>query len=859
MRRFAAKNPHTVEKDRERTVCALARVWKESHWRARLNVGRHFTSKVYAPNLAKMSDTKSEAASSLTSAHRQNFAPAALRLPVILIVGLCLLLVGGLVFRDFVFGDKLLLYKDIGSDSVNDTYPTFVHLSDYVRHHGFPSWSFSMGMGQSLFYLTGSLILEPIVWLPRQLIAFALVFQHLLKALVAGLLFFRFLQLRGLNLGGSLAGALLLAFSAHMCMGSCWIISADDTLCFTFLLFATEESIVGRRWLFLPMAVALSGLVTVFHLYLSAVLLCLYVPSRLVEIYGWRPFVLSGVCARLATFAFLGVGLGAIVFLGSSYAVLNTPRASMTVANFGFRPAPHLFEFGSSLYYVTTVLRQFSSDIIGTGDGYQGWENYYEASVGYCGLLSLLLVPQAFVGATCRQRILYAVWLSLIAIPIIFPWFRHLFWLFRGAYFRTFSLFSIFILLVMGMTALSRYIEGGTINLRTLGATGAVLLCILHCPIREMQLLINHELAWTATVFLTLYAALLIIGRAMKQQSIIGWAVIVVAVIEVIHFDRVTVNRPTVTKQELNQRIGYNDQTVDAVREIKSSDESFFRITKTWGSGLANRRSDNDAMVFGYYSTLSYSTYNNINYIKFLLAVDVISSADAARQALWSPGLIWQPLLSTFACEKYALTTNPVPFEMAERYEFLKRYEDIYLFRNKAFLPFGLTFDRYIPEEVFLRMPSWAKPLALVHAVVITANDVADKHRLSELSLDEFKQRIREASLPDVLAQRRATALEIRSFRETRIDGNVRLGSDGILVLQMPFDAGWHAFSDGQIAPVLKVDAGLLGVALKSGGHAVKLIYRPPFLFVGAAVTLMSCVILSWAVWRWPRGIHLPN
>jgi uncharacterized membrane protein YfhO len=696
------------------------------------------------------------------------------------------------------------------------------------------------------------------VWLPRQLIASALVFQHLLKVLVAGLLFFRFLQLRGLNLGGALAGALLLASSAHMCMGSCWIISADDTLCFTFLLFAAEEAIVRRRWLFLPIAVALSGLVTVFHLYLSAVLLCVYVPLRLVEAYGWRPLVVSRVCAHLATFAFLGVGLGAIVFLASSYAVLNSPRASGTIANYAFGPAPHPFEFGSSLYYMTTVLRQFSSDIVGTGDDYRGWDNYYESSQSYCGLLSLLLVPQAFAGATRRQRILYTVWLALIVLPVLLPWFRYLFWLFQGSYFRAFSLFSIFALLVMSMTSLSRYIERGTINLWTLGATVAVLLSILHCPIREMQTLINHELAWTATFFLTLYAALLFIGRAIKRQTIIGWAVIAVAVIEVIHFDRITVNRPTVTKQELNQRIGYNDHVVEAVREIKASDESFFRITKTWGSGPANRLSHNDAMVFGYYSTQSYSTYNNVNYIKFLMATDVISSEDAPLKAQWSPGLIWQPLLSTFACEKYALTTDPVPFDRAERYEFLRGYEDIYLFRNKAFLPFGLTFDRSIPEEVFLQMPTWAKPQALVHAVAIAGNELADKFKLSELSLDELKQRIRETPLPDVLAQRRATALKIRSFSDTRIDGSVRLDSDGVLVLQMPFDAGWHAFSDGQIAPVLKVDAGLMGVVLKSGEHVVKLVYRPPFLFAGAAVTLVSCVIFSWSAWRRPR-LRLPD
>src|SRR5262249_26841904 len=55
-----------------------------------------------------------------------------------------------------------------------------------------PSWSFYVGMGQSLFYFTGNLIWEPVIWLPREVIAHALVYQHLFKTLIAGLLFFRF-------------------------------------------------------------------------------------------------------------------------------------------------------------------------------------------------------------------------------------------------------------------------------------------------------------------------------------------------------------------------------------------------------------------------------------------------------------------------------------------------------------------------------------------------------------------------------------------------------------------------------------------------------------------------------------------
>ena len=317
-------------------------------------------------------------------------------------------------------------------------------------------------------------------------------------------------------------------------------------------------------------------------------------------------------------------------------------------------------------------------------------------------------------------------------------------------------------------------------------------------------------------------------------------------------------NRPTVTKQELNERVGFNDETVDAIRDIKASDNSFFRITKTWGSGPATRPSYNDAMVFGYYSTLSYSSFNSLNYIKFLLAVDAISSANIAEDAQWSLGLFGHPLLSPFACEKYVIAKDPVPSNVLEQFEFIRRYGSISLFRNKLFLPFGLAFDRYIPEDIFLQLPSWVKQQALLHAVVLSEQNAAHKPELSQLSLDELKQQMSETSLSDALAERRAAALSIHSFKQTRIEGTARINQKGIVVFQTPFDAGWHAFSDGRSIPTLSVDAGLLGIALEDGEHRIELRYRPPLLYAGAAVTILSCGILFLSLWRWPR-IRLLN
>src|SRR5262245_50858865 len=776
----------------------------------------------------------------------------------VLLAGLFLLLIGALVFGNFLLLDKVLLYKDVGADSINDTYPYFVHLSDYIRREGLPSWSFYVGMGQSLFYLTGNLLWEPVIWLPRQVIAHALVFQHLLKTLIAGLLFFRFLQLRCLTLYASLLGSLLLAFSSYMCMGSCWIISADEIVGFTFQLFAMEEAISRGRWIYIPVAVALMGLVTPFHFYLSAVLLCLYVPTRLFEIQGWQPAELCSACMRLAAVALLGVGLAAVICFGSTQSILNSPRGSGIIGNFNWGPTPSLFQFESALYYVTAALRPFSTDMLGTGDDFRGWLNYFEAPMTYCGLLCLLMVPQAFIGATCRQRILYGLFVTFAVVPVIFPWFRYLFWAFKGGYFRAFSLFSVFGIITLSMTAFSKYTQRKPLNLFILGASLLLLLSVLYLPNNEIQMLISNRLRLTVAIFLILYAALLISGQIAKRQNIIAPIILFLAAIELVHFDRATVNRPTVTKQELRERVGFNDETVDAIRDIRANDSSFFRITKTWFSGPANRPSYNDAMVFNYYGMMSYSSFNNLNYIKFLLAVDAISSVDITTTAQWSPGLVGHPLLSIFACEKYIVTKDPLPFEGAEQFEFVRRYGTIYLFRYKFSLPFGLAFYQYIPEDIFLQLPSSVKPEALLHAAVLSAQSAADKPELSQLSLDELRQQMSTISILNALAERRVTAMNTHSLRQTRIDGTIRVNQNGMLVFQTPFDAGWHAFIDGRATPTFKVDGGLLGVALKDGEHRIQLRYQPPLLYAGAVVSVLSCAVFLFGLWRWPR-IRLVN
>ena len=770
-----------------------------------------------------------------------------------------LLLVALVLYRDFIFGDRTLLYTDIGSDSVNISYPYYVLLSDYVRHVGLPSWSFQVGMGQSLYSYLGTVLVNPVVWLARGLIAKALVYQHLFYVVAAGVLFARFLALRGLNFVSCLLGALLLSFSAYMSMGSTWYFHAVELVCLALLLLAAEEALTVGRWWYFPLAVAVLAMMGAFHLYLGALLLCLYVPARLIERDGFQPLSVLRISAFLAAAAVIGVGLSGIVTVNNLYALVNSPRGAGPTSRFPKLISFPVFGLESRLHYVTAVLRPFANDLLGTGSDFRGWRNYLEAPMTYCGLICLLLLPQAFVRASRRQRILYSLFLVFVIIPTVFPWFRYLFWAFQGNYYRAFSLFSIFGIITLAMTAFFRYTSAQRLNLWVLAVTALLLVGALYLPLNEMEGAMNRELRLKITIFLLGYAGVLAAGQLLRRQHVAAYIVVALVAGELIYFDAITIgDRPSVTKQQLTERIGYNDETVDAVRDLNASDKGFFRITKTYFSGPGIYGSVNDAMVFGYYGTSSYSSFNNLNYIKFLMAVDLVSPEIIETDTRWSLGLLGHPALSTFAGEKYVLTDDPVPFQTSDDYEFMKTYGTKYLFRNRLALSFGLTFRQYLPEAIFLELSPDAKAQALLLAVVLANESVPDRTALKQLTLNELKQQTAGTSVGDVIAERRSTGLNPRSFAQTRMEGTLNLEERSILVVQTPFDPGWRAYQDGRPVPIFKVDFGLLGAAVDRGQHTVELRYRPPFLFAGAAISLVSLLALAAGIRRWPR-LPLPS
>lgn len=77
-----------------------------------------------------------------------------------------------------------------------------------------------------------------------------------------------------------------------------------------------------------------------------------------------------------------------------------------------------------------------------------------------------------------------------------------------------------------------------------------------------------------------------------------------------------------------------------------------------------------------------------------------------------------------------------------------------------------------------------------------------------------------------------------------------------LLVVSEHWDPGWRARVDGLDAPVVRVDAAVLGVPVAAGNHAVELHFWPTGLTAGLAVCLLAVLALLGAIF-WSRRHRL--
>ena len=759
-----------------------------------------------------------------------------------LALGLTVLLII-IIFNDFILGNSYYLFKDIGSDSINLALPQLTLLTKYLHTGGFPMWSFSQGMGQNIM----PSLSDPFNWIVIAFgtgnIAYGFIWMELIKMVLTAIFFYLFLKQLHLSSLAVITGTLLYTFSGFIIIGSGWNIFSAEACFLALLLLGFEKLYQKGSWYIFPVAVALIAILQPFDLYFYGLFLVIYFLFRhfTSENPSWKK--LLSVSLKMAGLGLLGVMISSFYLVSIMQMLLDSPRVSGNSSYAGKLLSHSVFGTESVVHNGTAIMRFFSNDLLGNGSKFKGWYNYLEAPMVYIGLLPLLLFPQVFIYLNNRKRIFYGIFLAIFFIPIVFPFFRYAFWLFTGDYYRGFSLLISIVLLLFSLEVIHSLDKVKKINLPLLLITLAGLIGLLYYPFPNIDQVLEKDLRSVIILFLVIYSGIIAFLSYSKNRDVAKILLLCVVLIEIGYLNSKTLQeRVVLTKLENRQKTGYNDYSIEASAFVRSIDKGFFRVHKDYASGPAIHFSSNDGKIQDYFSTLSYTSFNQKYYIRFLEETGCIEKG-AEFQTRWAPGFETRPFLQTFGSGKYNfIKTINSPFRQFG-FDSIAQVGDVKIYKNHFFLPLGFTYDTYIPLKEFKKLSVLQKQFILFRAFVaeepldprfskfkaISSGDTANNYNWNELAAD--------------INARKADTLQIALFSNNRIKGSIDLKKTKLLFFSIPYDKGWHGRVDGKDTEPVLSNIGFLGFCLDPGKHTVELFYKPPYFNLSIVVSVIGLLI----------------
>ena len=783
-----------------------------------------------------------------------------------------LLLILIVLFSSFLFGDKLFLFKDIGSDTINIFYPQLVHVADYLSNEGLPKWSFNQGMGQNILAMSVS---DPFNWIlyamGKENLAYGIVWVELLKLFLSGIFFYNFLCCLNFSKHSSMTGALAYAFCGFMVVGSGWYVFSTQGTYIALFLWGFERLFQKNSlWLF-AFAVFLIALFSPFDLYLAVILIFFYSTLRLIEKNGTDLKKYLPVYLTMLLCGVIGVLMSSVLLISTLDQMVNSPRVSGESAFFSSLSAKSPFSLVDKVQGATIIARLFGNDLLGNGAfnpqngtlNFSGWNNFLEAPALYSGLFSLLLFPQAIALSTGKKRILYLVGLLLVFLPLFFPYLRYAFWVFSGDYYRVFSLFFTIALIYLSVSGLDLIYKERKINFVVLVLSLVFWIAMMFIPFNDLKAQIGNTSK--AVIVDGSFRNILIMFLLAHTFAIAGLAfadyrqTARIAFIGLVSLECLLVSaysynseRPVITKTEFKQKVGYNDATLDALSIIRKKDLSaFFRIEKGYKSGVAMHGSTNDAKVQDFYGSTSYHSFNQLNYIRFLAGTDIIDPKDE-NQTRWASGVMTRPLLQNISATKYLIVdkTSQMPKFWFTDFDSVANLKIWY---NPFYLPLGFTYDKVIDEKIYSALSkenqSLKKQICLLKAMSV---EPEFKNAFNELANFDTTA-INTAYTPDELGADikalKTDTMKMEKFSQNNIKGSIKLSKPKALYFSIPYDPSWKAIVNGQETKLYRANFGMMALPLKAGDLKIELKFTPPYwniswMFSGIGFALFLLILL---------------
>lgn len=742
-----------------------------------------------------------------------------------------------LTYLAFAFGIALLLslhylikgrafaFVDIGIDTFSYYYPIQIIQAQQLRELHALTWSFQLGLGGYIGSVFNPTQLVT-AWVPDDWQLAVRLPTFFGKMILAGGFFYGFLRRIRFEPPLAAIGALAFAYSSYAMINGQWDTQGLVILQLAAYLFFFE-SFFRRGNLWYAVAAGLTvGMGSAFNTYTFSLLSLLYLLIRPVfTSRGDDHTAFLVALLRFGCFAALGFALMLVVQLPNLLYLLDSPRVSGEHAKFTSL-LDQLSGFNNTEIIGAEVVGMYGKDLLGTGNGYQGWSNYFEAPAFYVGMLMMVCAPQ-LLGPTAmrRERWLFIAGSVLLAAYMVWPPMRYVVYGFGHTGFRLSTLWVSTGLLVLGLAGLRRVTRSGVWRLgliaSALGIVGILLLVAWH----YQEIVSTRHVALVIAFAIVYCVALWPTGTNRNTCVSMGLLTCIFACELLLFSIPPLMQRTTVRAEDAASRVGsYEDGTRAALALVHSVDDSqeFYRIEKTYRSLYLN-----DALVQGYNGTKSYF-FHGKSITRFVNRMELPRPFPRTN---YIGSMAERPDILNLLGVKYLLSRSRKP-DKNPRLEYVGHAGKIHVYRNTTAHGIGHLYHQVVGEDATSKLPVAERDALLLDHVVVESPE-AIRSRLAALG------RSHGDSMP--AGQTRSS---LRKLSDIHLEADVVAAQAGVYLIAMPFDVGWDVTVDGIPAELFRVDYGLTGLLLAPGRHRITLRYSVPGRAIGMWASLAALLIL---------------
>jgi predicted small lipoprotein YifL len=106
----------------------------------------------------------------------------------------------------------------------------------------------------------------------------------------------------------------------------------------------------------------------------------------------------------------------------------------------------------------------------------------------------------------------------------------------------------------------------------------------------------------------------------------------------------------------------------------------------------------------------------------------------------------------------------------------------------------------------------------------------------------------------------KSSGLEVTSFKNTDVKGNITVPVSSMVMTTIPQDGGWKVYVDGKRVEDFKVLGSLMAFNVAAGSHTVEFKYHVPAFAAGILLSLIALAAIAACYFIWRKGgLHFPK